>query len=72
VGHTPVTLSHMRRIISFACALGLLCGSIYVAYYLLFQTALPMGFSLVAGFFAVVGGYWLWVDFIAPRYTPEE
>jgi hypothetical protein len=67
-----ITLRPMRRVIWFACALGLFCGGLYATYFLLFQTAFPMGFSLFSAFFAVVGGYWLWVDFIAPRYTSEE
>jgi hypothetical protein len=59
----------MRRVVSCAGALGLICGTIYVAYFLPFEMAFPMGFSVFAAFFALVGGYWLWLECIVPRRT---
>jgi hypothetical protein len=56
----------MRQALSFACAAALLAGGLFLlvmefVYAARWFGALVMG----AGFMIAVGGYWLWIDFLA-------
>ncbi len=57
----------MRRFISFVFATALCLGGAYLLWAILASTAgwrgwMVMGAALMLG----LGGYWVWVDFIAP------
>jgi len=57
----------IRRIASFIVASALLLIGLAGAYVLLFIAAkVPVGLLAGSGFFAAIGGYWLWLDFVAP------
>jgi hypothetical protein len=56
----------IRRVLSFIFASAMLCGGLWGGYFLLFLAEkIPLGLLAGAGFFAAIGAYWLWVDFIA-------
>jgi hypothetical protein len=59
----------IRKVISFCVASALFLGGLYYLIGLLFFSA---GFYFwmpaAAGMIAFLGGYWLWEDFISPRF----
>jgi hypothetical protein len=64
----------MRRVLCFIFASGMLFGGLWGGYVLLFfAERFPLGLLAGAGFFATIGAYWLWVDFLAVwlRKVPE-
>ena len=57
----------VRRTLCFMMATALLVGGLLGAYFLLFDAErIPLALLYGAGFFAVVGAAWLWVDFVMP------
>lgn len=73
--------TNMRKIISFCVASALLFGGVYLGIYFagfLFiprpltpdnpARSLPIFILLIPVFLILLGGYWLWTDFIAPAF----
>jgi hypothetical protein len=69
----------MRKIISFCVASTMLGGGIYLGMYLigfLFWPSptvttpqkLPIFIFVASAFPIFLGGYWLWIDFVAPAF----
>jgi hypothetical protein len=57
----------MRRIISFIVAIGVFGGGVWIAFQQLFiSTEIKFLWVYSAGFFAFIGAYWLWADFVSP------
>ena len=60
-------LARMRRAISFVVASMLLFGSTYALWFLLTQADRFRGWMvMMAALTLIVGGYWLWEDYINP------
>jgi hypothetical protein len=57
----------MRKLLSFAVATAICIGGLWLFIEQAFWSNIVYGkWLLAAGFMIAVGGYWLWVDFLAP------
>ncbi len=63
----------MRHFLSLVFAVGLLCAGLFVLYLEVFQARIVWGRMLIMGsFLIVVGGAWLWSDFLAPLFKSDR
>jgi hypothetical protein len=60
----------IRRSISFCFASALFLGGLYFLVSLLFfSSGFYVWMITASGFFSFIGGYWLWEDFVVPRFN---
>jgi hypothetical protein len=58
----------IRRLISFCFASALFFGGLYFLVSLIFFShGYYLWMPAASGFFAFIGGYWLWEDFVSPK-----
>jgi hypothetical protein len=59
----------IRRLISFCFASHLLFGGLYfLVSVLFFSPRFYVWMPVASAFFAFIGGYWLWEDFVSPKF----
>jgi len=59
----------MRKVLSFTVATAICAGGLWLLMVQAFgQPPFWRKLLLAAGFMIAIGGYWLWVDFLAPAF----
>lgn len=65
----------IRKIVAFVVAAGLFGGGLYMVFDSVFVAPLG-GISIrlvgIAAFFILIGGVWLWTDYIAPLWRRQS
>jgi hypothetical protein len=63
----------MRKVICFALGASLFGAGVYLLYLEIFVATRVMGrLTAMGGFLMVIGGAWLWSDFIVPLWQGRE